>query len=300
MAPFLPENEQAYRDWRQRKLALRERLDPLRVFLLDDSGRLPVADIEAVLEQVEAYNCLIFQSQTGQFERDALLRFSRQLGLQRLDANPGADADSVTALRVLPPGDRRARYVPYTNRGMNWHTDGYYNSRERRIQAFALYCVHPASWGGRNFLFDHEMMYMLVRDQSPDLLDALMQPDLMQIPANLEGEQVLRGATSGPVFEAREQGQGVHMRYTSRPHNIAWKSDARSRAALDLVREILLDGATSLDIQLQAGQGIICNNILHGRQAFRDGPDEHPRLVYRARYLDAINLMPDAGNGRST
>ncbi len=80
------------------------------------------------------------------------------------------------------------------------------------------------------------------------------------------------------------------MRYTSRPHNIVWKTDKRSQRALDLVREILLQGQAMIEIRLQAGQGIVCNNILHGREAFMDDPQHCARLVYRARYYDAIDF----------
>jgi alpha-ketoglutarate-dependent taurine dioxygenase len=80
------------------------------------------------------------------------------------------------------------------------------------------------------------------------------------------------------------------MRYTSRPRNIVWKSDKRSERALNLVREILMDGATGVEIRLQPGQGVICNNLLHGRQAFHDDASQPPRLIFRARYYDAIDL----------
>jgi hypothetical protein len=33
--------------------------------------------------------------------------------------------------------------------------------------------------------------------------------------------------------------------------------------------------------------GVICNNVLHARTAFRDDPSR-PRLLYRARYYDRI------------
>jgi alpha-ketoglutarate-dependent taurine dioxygenase len=39
--------------------------------------------------------------------------------------------------------------------------------------------------------------------------------------------------------------------------------------------------------KLQAGQGLICNNVLHTRSGFTDG--EHARLLYRARYYDRIH-----------
>jgi hypothetical protein len=33
--------------------------------------------------------------------------------------------------------------------------------------------------------------------------------------------------------------------------------------------------------------GVICNNVLHARSAFRDDP-ARPRLLYRARYYDRV------------
>jgi hypothetical protein len=40
---------------------------------------------------------------------------------------------------------------------------------------------------------------------------------------------------------------------------------------------------------LQAGEGLISNNVLHNRTAFEDGPG-HRRLIYRARFYDRIDL----------
>ena len=39
--------------------------------------------------------------------------------------------------------------------------------------------------------------------------------------------------------------------------------------------------------RLEAGMGIVCNNVLHERDAFSDSA-EHRRLVFRARYHDRI------------
>jgi hypothetical protein len=147
--------------------------------------------------------------------------------------------------------------------------------------------------GGGNFLFDHEMMYLLIRDQSPDLLAALMHDDLMCIPANVQDNQVIRAEESGPVFSLQPISGALNMRFTSRPHNIVWKSDKCSQQALNLVREILLQNQAMIEIRLQSGQGIVCNNILHGREAFQDDPQHPPRLVYRARYYDAIKFGRD-------
>jgi hypothetical protein len=134
------------------------------------------------------------------------------------------------------------------------------------------------------------MMYLLIRDQSPELLEALMRNDLMRIPANVQDNQVIRVEETGPVFALQPITCALNMRYTSRPRNIVWKSDKCSQQALNLVREILMQGEAMIEVRLRAGQGIVCNNILHGRDAFQDDPQHPPRLVYRARYFDAIDF----------
>ncbi|MDH3761627.1 MAG: TauD/TfdA family dioxygenase [Gammaproteobacteria bacterium] len=297
-SPFLLENEAEYQVWRMRKLAVREQLAADRVFELDRHQRLPESQLEQVRLQVDAYNFMLFQSGT-ELGKDEFLALNRQFGLNRLDLNLGADTDGVTSLRVVSDSDERAQYIPYTNRALNWHTDGYYNPRQRCIRAFVLYCVKQAKRGGGNYLFDHELMYILIRDRSPELLAALMAPDLMRIPPNIQDNQLIRAEESGPVFSIHGGGGGLHMRYTSRPHNIVWKSDKRSQRALNLVREILMDSDAVIDLRLQDNQGIVCNNILHGRQAFHDPMQPPGRLIYRARYHDAIETggqdIPQSG-----
>jgi len=293
-SPFLLENEAEYQAWRARKLESRQEVPATRVFELDQQGRLSPSMLPSLRKQVAAYNFVIFQS-VGELGKADFLALNRQFGLVALDANPGADEDSVTSLQVVGDADSRARYIPYTNRAMNWHTDGYYNPFERRIDAFALYCVNQAGRGGGNYLFDHEMMYLLIRDQSSPALAALMCNDMLRIPANVQQNQVVRAEETGPVFSLRADSCSLNMRYTSRPQNIVWKTDKRSTEALNLVREILMEGSAMIEVGLLPGQGIVCNNILHGRQAFHNTPDEPARLIYRARYHDAIDF--DKGFG---
>ena len=289
ISPFLLENEGAYQAWRTRKLRYREELSATTVYSLDPESGLPDSILDQIRKQVAAFNFVVFES-AAQLGKSEFLALNRRFGLQDLDVNLGADEDKVTSLQVVKESDERSQYIPYTSRGMNWHTDGYYNPDGRRINAFALYCVHQSERGGDNFLFDHEMMYLLIRDQAPNLLEALMCDDMMCVPANVQGNRVLRAAETGPVFSLQPGTCGLNMRYTSRPHNIVWKPDRQSAAALNRVREILMDGKTMIEIKLRERQGIVCNNILHGRQAFQNGADMPPRLVYRARYYDAISF----------
>jgi hypothetical protein len=296
-SPYLLENEGEYQAWRARKLKFRQEVPATRIFELDQQGRLSQSMLQLLRKQVAAYNFVIFQS-ASELDKPQFLALNSQFGLLELDANLGSDEDQVTSLQVVGDADDRAQYIPYTNRALNWHTDGYYNPPERRIDAFALYCVNQAGRGGGNYLFDHEMMYMLIRDQSPTALAALMCSDMLRVPANVQQNRVVRAEETGPVFSLQGNSCALSMRYTSRPRNIVWKADQRSTDALNLVREILIEGSAMIEVRLQPRQGIICNNVLHGRQAFHDVAEQPARLIYRARYHDAIDL--EAGFGVET
>lgn len=78
------------------------------------------------------------------------------------------------------------------------------------------------------------------------------------------------------------------MRYTARTRSIEWNDDAPTRAAVACL-EAVLDGASPhvLQLRLEAGMGVVANNVLHDRAAFTDDP-ARPRLLYRARYLDRV------------
>ena len=41
-------------------------------------------------------------------------------------------------------------------------------------------------------------------------------------------------------------------------------------------------------LRLEAGMGLVCNNVLHDRAGFSDDAISPPRLLYRARYYDRI------------
>jgi alpha-ketoglutarate-dependent taurine dioxygenase len=153
-----------------------------------------------------------------------------------------------------------------------------------------LHCVSDAAEGGENVYLDHEIAYLLLRDENPDYLAALMQPDAMTIPANTEAGVEIRPAQSGPVFSVEPATGSLHMRYTARTRSIAWKDDSNTRMAVGFLTELLAGESEFLfRYRLQPGEGIICNNILHKREAFTDDPaGGRTRLLYRARYYDRI------------
>jgi hypothetical protein len=285
-SPFDLAASTAYQRWREQKLAQAPtRVEDL-VVEIDDPRRLTGVEQEAILDRCRRANMAIYAGKTGTDPDKAIpTRLGAAFGLHRLDHNRGADDDAVSSLTVQTDA-RHRDYIPYSNRPIAWHTDGYYNAPERRIDALLLHCVHPAAEGGANDLLDHEIAYILVRDQSPDYLRALMHPQCMTIPAShVDGEQV-RPDQPGPVFSVRPDGR-LHMRYTNRARNIHWRDDALTLEAVAWLKDVLhRDTPWHLQGRLEAGWGLISNNVLHTRTGFTDGAA--PRLLYRARYYDRI------------
>jgi alpha-ketoglutarate-dependent taurine dioxygenase len=212
----------------------------------------------------------------------------KKLGLQHLDKNICADEDKLTSIEVRENKGQHT-YIPYTQRKLSWHTDGYYNTNEKKINGFLLHCARPAQHGGTNFLLDHEMVYILLYEENPDFITALLQPNTMTIPANILKGKVIRDAQTGPVFSFNTTGK-LHMRYSARLRNIEWKQDAITQEATQFLQNIWQQGSPyMIKATLQAGEGVVCNNILHSRTAFEDAEKRtKKRLLYRGRYLDRI------------
>jgi len=72
----------------------------------------------------------------------------KQLAMETLDANLRSDEDSVSSLQVRAQAGNQ--YIPYTNKALSWHTDGYYNPLDKQIFGIIMHCVRPAVAGGVN------------------------------------------------------------------------------------------------------------------------------------------------------
>ena len=279
------ENElQAYPRWREEKLARTPRRAEDLVVEVRDPRALSDSEAAQIRRVCAAANMAVYSSPlAGVEDKDIVRRVGARLGLSRLQANPLADEDGITSLEVAAEKSGRG-YIPYSNRRLLWHTDGYYNPPASRIRAFLLHCVRPAAEGGENRLLDPEIAYILLRDADPRTVAALSAPDAMTVPANEEDPATQRGAQAGPVFSFED---GVlHMRYTARTRSIVWRADAQEAVAR--LREILdSDSPYVFRLKLSGGQGLVCNNVLHDRSEFADAPGAG-RLVYRARYSDRI------------
>ena len=285
--PYLVENELAYQSWRNQKLADYPRnVDELVVTLQGTS--ISDAEVQKLRSVIAKTNVAIYRlPDKHDIDKSFVRELGQKLGLNRLDGNLCADDDSITSLQVVEDG-RHSGYIPYTSRRLSWHTDGYYNPLNEQIRAIVMHCARPAASGGENLLLDHEIAYIQLRDENPDYIKALMSPDAMLIPPNIENGEEIRGAQSGPVFSLDANTDSLHMRYTARTRNIEWASDSVTKQAVAFINELLTpDNPYVFTHRLNAGEGIICNNVLHNRSAFEDDVD-HKRLLYRARYYDRV------------
>ncbi|BAZ94324.1 hypothetical protein TspCOW1_07110 [Thiohalobacter sp. COW1] len=286
--PFDPEAAAAYAVWRELKLARLPASAEL-VVSLADPRRLTPAEHAAMLDRLQRVNLVLYQFDPAITDKHAIRALGRQFGLERLDGNLCADADSITSLQVSSDG-AKGEYIPYTDRRLSWHTDGYYNSPDQQIRGIVMHCVRPAAAGGESAFLDHELAYILIRDANPAWIRALMAPTAMTIPANVSQGRTIRPAHSGPVFSVDPATGALHMRYSARTRNIVWRDDPDTRAAAAFLQELWSgDCPYVYHHRLVSGQGIICNNTLHNRSGFRDDPDpDRGRLLYRARYYDRV------------
>ena len=291
LQPFDLANEAGYQTWRATKLANVTAQTVDRVVPVKDVALLTDQEHAAILERCRNTNLAIYEvTGGGETDKQAIRAFGRQFGLERLDMNLRADEDSITSLRVVE-ASAGTHYIPYTNRPLNWHTDGYYNRLDKQVRGIVMHCVATSASGGDNLFLDPELAYLLLRDENPDYIKAFMQPDAMTIPPNIEAGVELRPAQTGPVFSIADDRGALHMRYTARTRSIEWKDDRNTRLAAGFLLELLAsDSIYIIRHRLRAGQGIICNNVLHKREAFNDDATSgQQRLLYRARYHERIH-----------
>ena len=287
------EAEPAYQQWRDWKLSVYPKQPSELLVSIENPFALTKKERDAIRQCFIRSNMAIYSIKyTSDFANKKIVEIlGKEFGLIRLDNNIGADSDSITSLQVIE-GGRKQGYIPYSNLRLSWHTDGYYNLPEEQIRGVILHCVNSAAEGGENALLDHEMMYIHLRDQDPAYISALMKKDVLTIPANIENGVEIRGAQTGPVFSIDEGSGALHMRYSARKRNIIWTDDTVTTAAVKAIDDFLAsDSPWILRHRLEAGEGLICNNVLHNRTSFNNDDDveDHQRLIYRGRYYDRLS-----------
>jgi len=291
--PFNIHNETGYQSWRAAKLAgFPATLDECitRIKDLADPSESEAQGIAACCRRA---NMALYHCEAGFNDeralRGALIAFASAFGLSTPERHRSAGDDGVVALQVSDAPAQRG-FIPYTDRPLNWHTDGYYNDPRQPIRSFILHCVRPARSGGENMLLDPGIAYIRLRDENPAFIAALTHPQAMTVPEHVEEQGGVRQASTGPVFSIDPASGALQMRYTARARNIVWRDDRTTRAAVDFLNRALAAGDPLIfRHRLEPGQGLICNNVLHNRTRFADPEgDEAGRLILRLRYRERI------------
>ncbi len=250
---------------------------------LDDSER------EEVTRRIRESNFALYQAPQSDSLRADLRAFAKTFGLKIAERHRSAGEQGIVALTETNAPSQRG-YIPYSKRKMNWHTDGYYNAPEERISAMVLHCAQPAEDGGENRFLDNTIAFIRLMDENPAYVQALMHPEAMTIPENREPDGSLRPASVGPVFYPDPETGALQMRYTARTRSIEWRNDALTREAVAFLQHTLeAPDPLTISIRFKAGQGVLCNNVLHDRTGFDAGKVERSRRVmYRVRFTNRV------------
>ena len=289
--PTSIENPADYMAWRDAKLAGYPRsASDIRVAIADLASPTS-AERAAVVDRCRRCGMAIYESSSAGIGPDArarLRRFAATFGLGDIEDHRSAGSDGIVAIEVTEQDGKRG-FIPYTNRPLNWHTDGYYNAPDDAIRAMILHCVRPARSGGENALLDPEILYIRLRDHDPALAAAMMHPEAMTIPESVEEDGRTRPTSTGPVFAFDAAGK-LTTRYTARTRNVVWRDDSDTRAAVAFIDQLLAKEKEPLILKytLAAGEGLISNNVLHTRTAFENAAGAE-RLLLRGRYARRIS-----------
>ena len=280
-------NEDFYQQWRAQKLALYP-VNPRDLLVEIQKADEPTcAELGQLKHYLTQYNFAFYRfAQQPNASKQSVHQLAQHMGLKHLAHNLCADTDSLTAIQISQHQGQHD-YIPYTDKKLSWHTDGYYNPAHEQIQGMLLHCVRPALQGGETQLMDHELAYLLLRDANPAYIQALQHPEAFTIPANILEGKVIRPAQTGPVFSFNAEGS-LHMRYSARQKNVLWRDDPSIQAAAQFLLNLWeQESVYKLRYTLQTGEGLICNNVLHCRTGFVDAEEpEKKRLLYRGRYLE--------------
>ena len=244
---------------------------------IHDINNVKISEIAKIKETINKCNSCIYSSKTALKSNTNLLKFVESVGMRTYDRN---NIESNEISTITPLENNKINYIPYTDKSLNWHTDGYYDKKS--IFSWLLHCVHPATHGGENYLLDHELAlreYVLRYDD----INNLMSEDALTIP---ESKDTSRSEISTYIFSIKNQYKKLHMRFSMRKDNIGTSPKAGD-AVTKLKQTIENDCAKySLTYKLQKNEGIITNNILHGRKAFKD--DKVKRKLLRIRSYERL------------
>lgn len=187
----------------------------------------------------------------------------------------------------LRENDPRAR-GPNTRKKLSFHAD--------RCDVIAFLCLQPAQEGGENDVVSSMLLYNLILEQRPDLLEILMQPFYYaRHTVDLANENPW---CRQPVFSFTDGHFACNLLRVLIDRAAAMDAlpdltDAQ-REALDLVQTLAEDPAVSHRFRLAKGDILFLNNwvTLHRRTAFLDSDELALRRHILRVWLSVPNSRP--------
>lgn len=285
--------EKEYIIWRDKKLSnYCYNIENLFVNIKDPLN-LSKIEKQTILKNCASNNISFIRFEPTGDIRNKIKCCNAQLGLIDYDKHLFVEEDGLAVIKdnIDTTKSNKASYMAYSNKALNWHTDGYYNQMENIVNAFSLYCINPAIEGGENSWIDPEIVYIKLRDLNPDFITSLSDEYALTIPQRKKDNKIIRKETSGPIFFIDKVSKKPKMRFTQRKINIKLLQSRNFLLALKKLNDFLSNKSKFHHIyKLQSGEGLVCNNVLHNRLAFKDCVDKKRKLI-RARYKNNIKLL---------
>ena len=273
---ILTNTAEDYKRWKDNKLAaFTKNLDELTVQITSPNA-ISKPEKSMVISLLENHNIVFFHiDRVKQTNKSTIKNFASQIGLSNYELDSQSDEDGLTEIKDIKTTEKLSEYVPYTTKELNWHTDGYYTDQKNSVLSWLLFCKTSAESGGINKYLDHEIAYILFNNISKRLED-LMLDDACCIPEN---SITNRKEVFNPVFMFKNK--KLHMKFSMRKKNIIWNNN--SLKAIDVLKSIIKDSSQyHITKKLDAGMGVITNNVIHMRTAFTNSKNKN-RLLYRLR-----------------
>ena len=244
---------------------------------IKDINRTTKSEISKIRSTLDRFNTCLYRSNRDLESNSCLLDFAKAVGMKTFDCN-NIEANEISTISSIK--NEKIQYIPYTNKALNWHTDGYYDKKP--LFSWLLHCINPADDGGENYLLDHELAmreYVL----SYDDIEILMNKRAITIP---ESQGSNRSEISTYIFSFDNDYEKLHMRFSMRKDNI--KMSDKTFTAMSKLTNVIENNCSkySITYKLSKNEGILSNNILHGRNSFKD--DKVQRKLLRIRSYERL------------
>ena len=244
---------------------------------IKDINRTTKSEISKIRSTLDRFNTCLYRSNRDLESNSSLLDFAKAVGMKTFDCN-NIEASEISTISSIK--SEKIQYIPYTNKALNWHTDGYYDKKP--LFSWLLHCINPADDGGENYLLDHELAmreYVL----SYDDIEVLMNKRAITIP---ESQGSNRSEISTYIFSFDNDYEKLHMRFSMRKENI--KMSDNTLTAMSKLTNVIENNCSkySITYKLSKNEGILSNNILHGRNSFKD--DKVQRKLLRIRSYERL------------